>query len=168
MSIAGSPSLKSGEQIRVLFTLPGQRDRFTVESEVRWYDEKGHAGLRSLLISSEQQHVLQEWLAAKLEEDLPESVASQFPRDRQRSQVNSLGGCDYGEHRGVYDVTAPMTEKKHASAQQAHRVQIEPLRQPASQSRSSPNSAIANERRNRTKSSTLTSGRSLLALLLTT
>jgi PAS domain S-box-containing protein len=78
MSIAGSPSLKSGDQIKVLFTLPGQRDRFTVESEVRWCDEKGRAGLRSLLISSEQQHVLQEWIAAKLEEDLPESVASQF------------------------------------------------------------------------------------------
>jgi hypothetical protein len=31
-----------------------------------------------LLISSEQQRVLQEWLAAKLEEELPESVASQF------------------------------------------------------------------------------------------
>jgi PAS domain S-box-containing protein len=78
MSIAGSPSLKSGDHIKVLFTLPGQRDRFTVESEVCWYDEKGRAGLRSLLISSEQQHLLQEWLAAKLEEDLPESVASQF------------------------------------------------------------------------------------------
>jgi PAS domain S-box-containing protein len=78
MSIAGSPSLKSGDQIRVLFTLPGQRDGFVVESEVRWYDEKGHAGLRSLLISSEQQHMMQEWLGAKLEEDLPESVASQF------------------------------------------------------------------------------------------
>jgi PAS domain S-box-containing protein len=78
MSIGGSPSLKSGDQIRVLFTLPGQRDRFTVESQVRWYDEKGRAGLRLLLISSEQQHVLQEWLAAKLEEELPESVASQF------------------------------------------------------------------------------------------
>jgi PAS domain S-box-containing protein len=80
MSISESPALNPGDQIRVLFTLPGHRDRFTVESEVRWYDEKGRAGLRSLLISSEQQHVLQEWLAAKLEEDLPESVTSQFRR----------------------------------------------------------------------------------------
>ncbi len=78
MSIDESPSLKSGDQIRVLFTLPGQRDRFTVEAEVCWYDENRRAGLRLLLISSERQNVLQEWLAAKLEEDLPESVASQF------------------------------------------------------------------------------------------
>jgi hypothetical protein len=78
MAITETPSLKPGEQIRVLFTLPGQRDRFAVESEVCWYDEKGSAGLRSLLISAEQRAVLQEWLAAKLEEGLPEAVASQF------------------------------------------------------------------------------------------
>jgi hypothetical protein len=78
MAIADSPSLKPGEQIRVLYTLPGQHVRFTVKSEVCWCDEKGRAGLRSLLISSEQKSALQEWLAAKLEEDLPESVALQF------------------------------------------------------------------------------------------
>ena len=78
MAITETPSLQPGEQIRVLFALPGRRDRFTVESEVCWYDEKGRAGLRSLLISAEERSVLQEWLAAKLEEDLPEAVASQF------------------------------------------------------------------------------------------
>jgi len=80
MAIAESPSLKPGEQITVLCTLPGQHVRLTVESEVCWYDEKGRAGLRSLLISSEQKSALQEWLAAKLEEDLPESVVLQFRR----------------------------------------------------------------------------------------
>jgi hypothetical protein len=78
MAITETPSLQPGGHVRVLFTLPGQRNRFTVESEVCWYDEKGHAGIRSLLISAEQRAVLQEWLAAKLEEDLPEAVASQF------------------------------------------------------------------------------------------
>jgi len=78
MAIAESPSLKPGGQLRVLFILPGQRDRFTVESEVCWYDEKGRAGLRSLTIPSEQKSALQGWLAAKLEEDLPEAVARQF------------------------------------------------------------------------------------------
>ncbi len=52
--------------------------RLRVESEVCWYDEKSDAGLRSLLISAEERSALQEWLAAKLEEDLPEAVASQF------------------------------------------------------------------------------------------
>ena len=78
MAIAESGSLKPGGMLKIVFTLPGQVDPFTFESEVCWFDEKGRAGLRSLLISSEQKSALQEWLAAKLEEDLPEAVASQF------------------------------------------------------------------------------------------
>ena len=66
--------------MRVLFTLPGQPARFKVESEVCWYDEKGRAGLRSLMIPSEQKCTLQQWLAIKLEEALPESVARQFQK----------------------------------------------------------------------------------------
>ena len=77
-AIAGSPAVKPGGQVRVQFTLPGQRDRFAVASEVCWCDEQGRAGLRSLTMPSEQKLALQEWLAARLEEDLPESVASQF------------------------------------------------------------------------------------------
>jgi hypothetical protein len=80
LSVAESPSLKPGGQVRVLFTLPGQNDCFTFESEVCWYDEKGRAGLRSLIIPSEQRSTLQNWLAAKLEEELPESVALRFRR----------------------------------------------------------------------------------------
>ena len=80
MAIAESPALKPGGQVRVLFTLPGQRDPFTVKSEVCWYDEKGRAGLRSLNIPPEQHSTLQNWLSIKLEEDLPESVAVQFRR----------------------------------------------------------------------------------------
>jgi hypothetical protein len=80
-AITGSPLLKPGAQVRVLFTLPGQFLRFKIESEVCWYDEKGRAGLRSLMIPSEQKSVLQQWLAAKLEEALPESVARQFRRE---------------------------------------------------------------------------------------
>ena len=89
MAISETPSLQPGEQIRVLFALPGQRDRFTVESEVCWYDEEGRAGLRWLMISAEERSVLQEWLAAKLEEDLPEAVASQF---RQNEPTLPDGG----------------------------------------------------------------------------
>jgi hypothetical protein len=55
--------------------------RFKIESEVCWYDEKGRAGLRSLMIPSEQKSTLQQWLAVKLEQDLPESVARQFRRE---------------------------------------------------------------------------------------
>jgi len=81
LAISESPSLKPGSQVRVLFTLPGQLLRFKIESEVCWYDGKGRSGLRSLMIPSEQKSVLQQWLAVKLEEDLPESVARQFRRE---------------------------------------------------------------------------------------
>ncbi len=78
MAITKSPFLKPGAQVRVWFTLPGGSVRFKIEAEVCWNDEKGRSGLRSLLIPSEQKSILQSWLAAKLEEDLPESVARQF------------------------------------------------------------------------------------------
>jgi hypothetical protein len=68
MAINDAPFLKPGAKVRTLFTLP----------EVCWYDEKGRGGLRSLMIPSEQKSILQVWLAARLEEDLPESVARQF------------------------------------------------------------------------------------------
>jgi hypothetical protein len=76
------PSLKPGAQVTVLFTLPGLLFRFVVESEVCWYDENGRAGLRWLAIPFEHQSALQGWLAAKLEEDFPESVARQFSKKK--------------------------------------------------------------------------------------
>ncbi|MGH9543852.1 MAG: PilZ domain-containing protein [Terriglobales bacterium] len=81
LAITDSPALRAGMQVRVLFTLPGHPVRFKIEAEVCWQDGKGRAGLRSLTIFSEQKSILQEWLAAKLEEDLPESVAQQFRKD---------------------------------------------------------------------------------------
>ncbi|MGC2182545.1 MAG: PilZ domain-containing protein [Terriglobales bacterium] len=78
MAITGSPALKPGMQVSVLFMLPGQSIHFKIEAEICWRDENGRAGLRSLMIPSEQRSVLQRWLAAKLEDDLPESVAQQF------------------------------------------------------------------------------------------
>jgi hypothetical protein len=78
MAITQTPQLRPGITVRVLFTLPGETVRFKIEAEVCWYDEKGRGGLRSLLIPSEQKSMIQVWLAAKLEEDLPESVARQF------------------------------------------------------------------------------------------
>ncbi len=78
MAITGSPALRPGMHVKVMFALPGEPVRFKIEAEVCWHDEKGRAGLRSLTIPSEQRSVLQRWLAARLEEDLPDSVARQF------------------------------------------------------------------------------------------
>jgi hypothetical protein len=81
MAIAESASLKPGAQVRVLFMLPGELVHFKIESEVCWNDKNGRAGLRSLMIPSEQKSILLRWLAVKLEEDLPESVARQFRKE---------------------------------------------------------------------------------------
>ena len=81
LALSEAPSMKPGNRVKIVFTLPGQPLRFRVESEVCWYDERGRAGLRTLMIPSEQQSALQQWLGAKLEEDLPESVARQFQKD---------------------------------------------------------------------------------------
>jgi hypothetical protein len=73
-------SLKPGVQLKVLFTLPGLPLRFEVNCELCWCDEQGRAGLRWLAIPVEQHSALQAWLAAKLEENFPESVIRQFQK----------------------------------------------------------------------------------------
>ena len=70
MAIAELPSLKPGAQVKVLFTLPGELLPFKIESEVCCMMRRPRAGLRSLMIPSEQKSLLQQWLAAKLEERL--------------------------------------------------------------------------------------------------
>lgn len=81
MALSNAPPLKPGNRVRVLFTLPGQQLRFRVDSEVCWYDDQRRAGLRILMMASEMQPILQQWLAARLEENMPESVARQFRKD---------------------------------------------------------------------------------------
>ena len=78
MAIMTSMPLKPGIQATVQFTIPGQATEFAAQSEVCWCDEKGRAGLRFLAPSSEQRSELKEWLARRLEESLPESVALKF------------------------------------------------------------------------------------------
>ncbi len=81
MALSNAPPLKPGNRVRVLFTLPGQQLRFRVDSEVCWYDDQRRAGMRILMMASEMQPILQQWLAARLEENMPESVARQFRKD---------------------------------------------------------------------------------------
>jgi hypothetical protein len=81
LAVSDAPPLKPGNRVKVLFTLPGQQLRFRVDSEICWYDDQGRAGLRTLMMASELQPILQQWLAARLEENMPESVARQFRKD---------------------------------------------------------------------------------------
>jgi len=72
--------LTPGTQVKVRFALPGQRILFNIESEICWCDEKQRAGLQFLSLTAEQQVALQQWLSARLEQSLPESVSRQFAR----------------------------------------------------------------------------------------
>lgn len=78
MAVNTSARLRPGALVGVQFTLPGQREEITAESEICWYDERSRAGLRFAALSSQQQSILNGWLSQKLEENLPESVASKF------------------------------------------------------------------------------------------
>jgi len=80
VAVNGVSSLSPEAEVKVQFALPGQHDPLKLGAEVCWYDKKGRAGLRFLLPSPGQQSALQEWLAARLEEKLPESVVRQFQR----------------------------------------------------------------------------------------
>ena len=78
VAIVTSASLKSGTKVNVQLTIPGHANQFSVESEVCWCDAKGRAGLRFLSLSQERSAELMEWLACRLEQSLPESVAMKF------------------------------------------------------------------------------------------
>ena len=68
-------------EAKVQFALPGQHDSLKLGAEVCWYDQKGRAGLRFLASKAQASNgAVQDWLAARLEEKLPESVARQFQK----------------------------------------------------------------------------------------
>ena len=78
MAVIVPTPLTPGTQVKVRFALPGEKVHFNIESEVCWCDDKQRAGLQFLSLTSEQQIALQQWLAARLEQSLPESVSRQF------------------------------------------------------------------------------------------
>jgi ActR/RegA family two-component response regulator len=80
VAVSSVSSLVPGAEVKLQFALPGLHDFLKLGAEICWYDQKGRAGLRFLGPSPDQQSVLQDWLAARLEERLPESVARKFQR----------------------------------------------------------------------------------------
>jgi c-di-GMP-binding flagellar brake protein YcgR len=58
--------------------LPGRSSQLATETSVRWRSPDGLVGLEFLNLPASQKSELQEWLAQKLEETLPESVAALF------------------------------------------------------------------------------------------
>jgi len=62
----------------VRFSLPGRSSQLFAETTVVWCGEGGLVGLQFQSLAAPQKSELQEWLARKLDETLPENVAALF------------------------------------------------------------------------------------------
>lgn len=62
----------------VRFSLPGRSSQLFSETRVRWSGQQGLVGLEFQSLAAPQKSELQEWLAHRLEETLPENVAALF------------------------------------------------------------------------------------------
>jgi hypothetical protein len=71
--------LKARDLVEVRFALPDRHFKFEIDSHVCWSDGKTRMGLQFAFAADKQdKSELQDWLAHKLEESLPESVAEKF------------------------------------------------------------------------------------------
>jgi CheY-like chemotaxis protein len=77
-------TLEVGVEGRVQFTLPEFQSAISAGSRVCWSNPNGQAGLCFLSVAPEDQSELQNWLARRLEQQLPESVAQRFRQSNQR------------------------------------------------------------------------------------
>jgi CheY-like chemotaxis protein len=77
MAVSTLVPLSPGEEVQVEFTLPDHEVPFLAESRICW-GKTGHLGVRFVSLPPERKSELQDWLARKLENALPEFVAGQF------------------------------------------------------------------------------------------
>jgi len=77
MAITTPVSLGPSINVHVEFTLPGRESRFAADAAVCWCKER-YLGLQFTSLSPDLSSALQEWLARRLEESLPPSVAAKF------------------------------------------------------------------------------------------
>ena len=63
----------------VRFSLPDRPSPLFAEAKVVWLGQGGMVGLQFQSLAAPQESELQEWLARKLDETLPENVAALFP-----------------------------------------------------------------------------------------
>lgn len=64
--------------VAIRFSLPERRNQIFAETTVCWQSEGRAVGLMFQSLAAQEKAELQEWLARKLDETLPESVASLF------------------------------------------------------------------------------------------
>ncbi len=76
--------LAVGVEGRVQFTLPDLQFPIAAGSRVCWSNQNGQAGLCFVSVAASDQSELQHWLARRLEQQLPESVAERFRQSSDR------------------------------------------------------------------------------------
>lgn len=85
MEIASAPlGLSPGVKTQIELTLSRPLVRIKAICETRWRNHRNHAGLQFLVMSLEQRCDLQEWLATRLEEIIPDSVVDRFRESGER------------------------------------------------------------------------------------
>ena len=77
MAITTPVSLGPGIKVRMEFTLPGCESQFEAEAAVCWCKET-YLGFQFTSLSPQLTSELQEWLARRLEQSIPASVADKF------------------------------------------------------------------------------------------
>jgi ActR/RegA family two-component response regulator len=77
MAINTPVSLETGVKVQVEFSLPGHATRFAAAAAVCWCKDT-YLGLQFTSLSPQLASELQEWLARRLEQSLPSSVAEKF------------------------------------------------------------------------------------------
>jgi ActR/RegA family two-component response regulator len=107
IAITTPVSLETGIRVQVEFTLPGHESRFAVGAAVCWCKER-YLGLQFTSLSPHLSSELQEWLARRLEESLPPSVADKFRklenapyRGEEAAQVSGSSVTESGQNPKV-------------------------------------------------------------------
>jgi len=80
MALVTLVPIERGESVAVHFALPEHETQFVAQSTICW-KRLGRLGIRFVSLSQGHKSELQEWLARKLEETLPEAVAWRFRKE---------------------------------------------------------------------------------------
>jgi hypothetical protein len=100
LEIASVPlGLRVGMKAQIEFTLACPQVRVKAIFETRWRNRRNHAGLQFVVMSLEQRCDLQEWLATRLEEVLPESVVDRFREAGERFRFEEVNAPRHSFHR---------------------------------------------------------------------
>jgi CheY-like chemotaxis protein len=76
IALTRAPGLQVGDRIALRLTLPHTQTPAKIHAEVCWCDPAGSAGMEFVQVSASVKEQLVSWLAARLEEYLPEESAS--------------------------------------------------------------------------------------------